>query len=598
LGIDAMCGIVGTNFKPNLDLTYITKLMSNRGQDHLGIKEYTNKAYFGHTRLSIVDLTTCANQPMVFDNIIIVFNGEIYNHKELLNDENLKCQTKSDTEILIRLYQKYDTNFLNKLNGAFSFCIYDIKKELFFCARDRYGKKPFYYYFQNNKFIFCSMLKPIIKILGFTPQINKVALSQYLQYFVPLSPNTFYTDILKLDAASFLVLQNGKLTTKKYYKIDTKKTIYDEQTALKNIENILIDSIEKRTYCDVEIGSLLSGGIDSSLISSIYSQISGKKIKTFSVGYDNYPKYSELNYAKIATKHIKSEHYPLSIDKNSYINALDKVLENLEEPHADPASIPLYLLMDKINQTGIKTVFSGEGSDELFLGYSNYAKFLSYYKFKESLSNEQHSFLNGIISSLKAGTKESEYLRRVIKDEKIYNSFGEIFTQIQRKKLFIKTPNFKDERSKSDPIDWMSYIDTKIWLGEALLSKVDKMSMAHSVETRNPFLDFRIVDTAFSIDNNIKVGDTNKYLLKKIALKYIPKEIVNRQKKGFNSPFNEWLFEEFGDDILEVILRVNQKTNFFNTEYIKFIYENGKNNKLKQHLYALWLFSRWYEKNY
>lgn len=592
-----MCGIIGTNFKPNTNFIDAVNIMQNRGPDFCDIK-IINKIHLGHTRLKIIDLNDEANQPMQFDGISIVFNGEIYNYKELRQDENLECMTQSDTEVIIRLYQKYGQNCVDKLNGAFSFCIYDENLDQFFAARDRYGKKPFYYYFKDGQFIFSSMINPIIKLLGFTPKLNKVALSQYMQYFVPLSPNTFYQDIFKLDAASILTLKDGQLSTKKYYKINTYKKITDEKTALKEIEEKLLSSVEQRLVSDVEVGSLLSGGIDSSLISSIYSQLSGKKIQTFSVGYETHKRYSELPYAKIAAKHINSDHHPLAINQKDFINALDDVLENLEEPHADPAAIPLYILSNTINKNGIKTVFSGEGSDELFLGYDNYAKFLKYYNFKDSLQKDQNEFLDDIIGALQTQTKESEYLRRVVKGENIYNSFGEIYTQSQKKKLFNKLPTFKSERAKKDPVDWMSYIDTKIWLGEALLSKVDKMTMANSVEIRNPFLDFRLVDTAFSIRSDLKIGDTNKYLLKKIASIYIPDEIINRTKKGFNSPFNEWLFEEYNDDILNLILEVNDHTNFFNEKYIKFIYSQGLENKFKQHLYALWLFSKWYKKVY
>jgi len=315
------------------------------------------------------------------------------------------------------------------------------------------------------------------------------------------------------------------------------------------------------------------------------------------VGYKTHQKYSELPYAKIVANSIKSDHTALEISQKEYIDSLEEVFEDLEEPHADPASIPLYLLTKEINRQGIKTVLSGEGSDELFLGYDNYAKFLKYYEFSNSLDENQNSFLNEIISSL-GGNKEAEYLRRVVKKENIYNSFGEIYTTSQRKKLLKKVASFKSETPKKDPVDWMSYIDTKIWLGEALLSKVDKMSMANGVETRNPFLDFRLVDTAFSISSNLKVGDTNKYLLKKIASKYIPKEIITRQKKGFNSPFNEWLFDEYGEKLLDDILKTNTKTALFNESYIMIIYESAKNNKLKQHFYALWHFCKWYNKNY
>jgi len=592
-----MCGIIGTNFEFRGDFKQITLSMDKRGPDFCATK-FIDGNQFGHTRLSIIDLDDEANQPMEFDGLVVVFNGEIYNYKQLIQTQELQCKTKSDTEVLIRLYQKYGTEFLKLLNGAFSFCIYDKRKKRFFCARDRYGKKPFYFYYKDNKFIFSSAIKPILKILKTTPRLNKVALAQYLQYFTPLAPNTFYTDINKLDKASFLILENNNLIQKKYYKINTYKRIKDEETALKNIEEILFDSIDLRLVSDVEVGTLLSGGIDSSLISSIYAKQYGKKINTFSVGYKTHDKYSELPFADLVAKEIKSEHTALEIGQKEYIESLDEVLEDLEEPHADPAAIPLFHLTREIKHQGIKTVLSGEGSDELFLGYDNYKKFLSYYSFGDTLSSEQFEFLDGIIGALQTNTKESEYLKRVVKKQNIYNSFGEIYTETQRKRLLKKVASYKSETPKSDPVDWMSYIDMKIWLGEALLSKVDKMCMANSVENRNPFLDHRLVDTVFSIESHLKVGDTNKYLLKKIAKKYIPKEIIDRPKKGFNSPFNEWLFSEYKEKLLEEILYVNEKSDLFNETYIRYIYNEASQNRFKQHFYALWLFCKWYYKNY
>ena len=594
-----MCGIIGCNFKPNQNIKTLTDMLFNRGPDFQATFQIENN-YFGHTRLSIIDLDNEANQPMVFDDLILVFNGEIYNYKTLIKSENLNMITKSDSEVLIRLYQKYGIEFLNKLEGMFSFCIYDIKKDLYFCARDRYGKKPFFYSTFDNKFIFCSKIKPILKALDLKPKLNKVALAQYLQYFVPLSPNTFFNDILKLDSASYLIYENKakSLKIKKYYKINTYKKIHNEQTAIKDIEELLFKAVEQRITADVEVGSLLSGGIDSSLISALYTNISGKKIQTFSVGYDSFKKYSELPYANITAKHINSIHHPLIINKNQYIDSFEEVLDQLEEPHGDSAAIPLYLLTKTIKNSGIKTVLSGEGSDEIFLGYDNYAKFLRYYQFASSLKSDQQEFLDSIISALQNQTKESEYLRRVVKKQNIYNSFGEIFNDKQRKALFRKNPSFKSPSSKKDPVDHMSSIDLQIWLGEALLSKVDKMSMANSIEVRNPFLHKDLVNYLFSVDSNIKMGDTNKYLLKQIASKYIPSEIINRTKKGFNSPYNEWLFETFGDDLYKTILEVNNQTEFFNKNYLDFIYTQAKENKFKQHFYSLYIFSKWYKKNF
>ena len=594
-----MCGILGTNFL-NERFDKSLELLHHRGPDFQNSIKIGNKQ-FGHTRLAIIDLDEEANQPMIFDDILLVFNGEIYNYKELIHVEHLECKTKSDSEVLIRLYQKYGFDFLNKLNGMFSFCIYDMKKDLYFCARDRYGKKPFFYYFKDNKFIFSSSIKSILNLLDYKPNLNKVALSKYMQYFVSFGEDTFYQDIFKLESASYMIYEPNKpceLQKKKYYKINTYKAIKDEKQALNDIEELLSKSVEYRLNSDVEVASLLSGGIDSSLISALYTKISGKKINTFSIGYDEYKNYCELDFAQITAKHINSNHHPVEINQKEYINHFEQTLDMLEEPHGDSAAIPLNILTKQIHKAGIKTVLSGEGSDEIFLGYDNYAKFLKYYEFEKSLSNEQNLFLNDIIGALQNNTKESEYLRRIVKKQNLYNSFGEIYTDIQRKRLFKKVPTYKTETAKQDPVDWMSYIDLKIWLGESLLSKVDRISMGNSLEVRTPFLDFNLVNYMFSVESHIKVGDTNKYLLKKIASKYIPETIINRTKKGFNSPFNEWLNKEYKDKILEVIVEVNNQTNLFNHEYILHIYELSKSNKFKQHLYSLFVFSLWYKKEY
>lgn len=594
-----MCGIIGTNFL-NERFDKSLELLHHRGPDFQNSIKIENKQ-FGHTRLAIIDLDEEANQPMIFDDILLVFNGEIYNYKELIHMEHLECKTKSDSEVLIRLYQKYGFDFLNKLNGMFSFCIYDIKKDLYFCARDRYGKKPFFYYFKDNKFIFSSSVKSILNLLDYKPNLNKVALSKYMQYFVSFGEDSFYQDIFKLEASTYLIYEPNKsreLQKKKYYKINTYKAIKDEKQALNDIEELLFKSVEYRLNSDVEVASLLSGGIDSSLISALYTKISGKRINTFSIGYDEYKNYCELDYAQVTASHINSNHHPVEINQKEYINHFEQTLDMLEEPHGDSAAIPLNILTKQIHKAGIKTVLSGEGSDEIFLGYDNYAKFLKYYEFEKSLSNEQNLFLNDIIGALQNNTKESEYLRRIVKKQNLYNSFGEIYTDIQRKRLFKKVPTFKSETAKQDPVDWMSYIDLKIWLGESLLSKVDRISMGNSLEVRTPFLDFNLVNYMFSVESHIKVGDTNKYLLKKIASKYIPNEIINRTKKGFNSPFNEWLNKEYKDKILDVIVEVNNETNLFNHEYILHIYELSKSNKFKQHLYSLFVFSLWYKKEY
>ena len=524
-----------------------------------------------------------------FDDLVIYFEGEIYNKNIFSFDDEFL--------IIEHLYKNFGFNFVSKLDGVFSFCIFDKVKNIYFCARDRFGNIPFFYTIKDDKFIFSSSIREILSQISYIPKINKVALSKYIQYFSTFGEDTFYKDIYKLEEATYLVYEPHKeLIKKKYFKINTYKAINDENRALNDLEEILFTSIEKRLISSPS--TLLSGGVDSSLVSAIYTKISGKKIDTFSIGYSEYKNYCELDFAKITSKHIGSNHHEVIIDKKTYIDNFYSTLDNFDEPHGDSASIPLNILLKNVNQFGVNKLLSGEGADELFLGYDNYSKFLKYYKFRDSLSDEQFSFLDEIIGALQNNTKESEYLRRVVKKQTVYNSFGEIFNDIQKKKLFVNVPTFKSENPKKDPVDWMSYIDLKLWVSNPVLTKAYIASSSNSLEIHTPFLDNDILKYVFSINSYIKVGNTNKYLLKNIAQKYIPTEIINRVKKGFNSPYNEWLQSEFGDSILGIILEVNKETKFFNEVYLKHIYSLASSNKFKQHLYSLFIFSLWYRKTY
>ena len=582
-----MCGIVGTNFKSDNFYNSI-EIIKHRGPDNLGFCEYKNNQ-FGHTRLSIIDLDIEANQPMEFDDIIITFNGEIYNYKELVQKEKLSCQTKSDTEVLIRLYQKYGVKFLNKLNGMFSFCIYDKRKNKFFCARDKYGKKPFYYYYKDGKFIYASEIKSILALLNKTPDLNLNALSEYLSFLSPINGNTFYKEIKKLDAGCQIIFESNKLNISRYYSLEHIETKYFNETKiLTDIEELLIKSVESRLVGDVEVATLLSGGIDSSFISALYSKVSSKKINTFCIGYDEHTHYSELPYAKSVAKHINSNHHEIIMTKKSFIDTIDKMLYHTDEPFADTASIPTYLLSQYIHKQGIKVALSGEGSDESFLGYDNYFTMLDYYK-----GNAKKESFNL--------TKEWEYNNRLLHNQPIYQTMGETFTEGQKNKLFSNYTSenlLKKYHTSYKPEKWLTYIDFRIWIADVLMTKIDRMSMAHSLELRAPFLDYRLVEYLLGVDENIKKGNTNKYLLKHIAYKYLPHEIVNRKKKGFSSPFIEWLYEEYKDEILNTILKVNKELDIFNEEFVKFLYNEAKEKRFKQHLWNLYIFAKWFEKVY
>jgi len=578
-----MCGIIGCNYKANNFIKAID-LITHRGPDNKSILSI-NDNLLGHTRLSIIDLDEEANQPMEFDNIVIVFNGEIYNYKELIKEHNLKVVTRSDTEVIIRLYQKYKYDFLNYLNGMFSFCIYDKNKKNFFCARDRFGKKPFFYYNKNKKFIFASEIKAILKLLDFTPDINNDALIEFFRFSSPIYDNSIYKDIKKLPAGYYLTY-DGNLKIKKYYDITISDHDLNEKKAIEKIEELFFDSVRMRLNSDVEVATFLSGGIDSSLVSSIYSKLSNKKINTYSIGYDEYKNYCELDYAKIVSKHINSNHNEMIISKKDFIECFENMFDMIDEPFGDTAIIPTMMLSKKINKDGIKVVLSGEGSDEIFLGYDNYFKMLEY--FNNNFKNETFNL-----------TKEWEYKRRKIENEPIFYSTGETFTNGQLE-LILK--NFKNlnlpYNINTTPLKQMNYFDFKYWIENVLMTKIDRATMRYSLEARAPFLDYRLVELLFSINDNIKMGNTNKHLLKKIASKYLPKEIVYRRKKGFSSPFMEWLFDEYKDKLLDDILEVNKITNFFKEEFVRFLYNEAKENRFKQHFYNIYIFTRWYKKIY
>jgi len=582
-----MCGIIGTNYISN-NFQASLNLLNHRGPDNTSILEYKSNQ-FGHTRLSIIDLEAEANQPMDFDDIIITFNGEIYNYQELIKDEDLRCVTKSDTEVLIRLYQKYGTDFLNKLSGMFSFCIYDKKKEKFFCARDRYGKKPFYYYKKDGKFIYASEIKSILKLLDTKPDMNKTALYEYLSFMTPINDNTFYENIHKLSAGHFLCFENNTLTIEKYYDIDKIETKeYKESEVLEKIEELLIDSVKLRLTSDVEVSTLLSGGLDSSLTSALYAQYSEKQINTFCIGYEEHTHYSELPFARIAAEHIGSKHHEVILTKKDFIETIDKMIEHTDEPFGDSASIPTYFLSQYIHNQGFKVALSGEGSDESFLGYDKYFKILQYY---QSNPTEKPFDLS----------QEWEFDNRKLNSQHIYQTSGETFTEKQKELLFknYKADDYlKDYKIDYPPFKWLTYIDFKIWIAEVLMTKIDKMSMAHSLELRAPFLDYILVEYMLSVDEKLKTGTTNKDLLKKVATKYLPNEIIHRKKKGFSFPFIEWLYEELGDEILSTILDVNKKCDLFNEDFVKLLYNEAKEKKFKQHIWHLYIFARWFHKNY
>ncbi len=564
-----MCAIFGICEINKEKVKTALDIMLHRGADFQGVKN-NSKATFGFNRLAIENINI-KNQPFLKEDILIVFNGEIYNYKNLIYEYNLNVNT--EIEVIYELWKRFGVDFVKKIDGMFAIAIFDKKLYLF---RDEFGKKPLYF---TRNGIFSSEIKAILPFLN--KEINFDALAEYLAYNSSIAPNTIYKGIYKLPAGCFY---DGEI--KRWYDFErVENEEWRVENAKNELEKLLVNSIKKRLQGEVEIGSLLSGGVDSSLIASILSKF--KKIKTFSIGYEGFSNYDERKYAKIVADYINSEHYEINYTKRDFFSHFENVLYQMDEPIADSSFFPANFLASKIP---LKVVLSGEGSDELFLGYRRYEEFLGF--FKAFIPNKK--WLKKYLERYPEDIKEWEVFRRFFADEIVFRGINETFFQRQiNKVLKVKA---KEVDYKRFVKGWRSfdftYFDLKVWLAEVLLMKLDKMFMAHTIEARSPFLDRDLVEFVFSLPENVR--GTKKFLVKEVAKKYLPNEIIYRRKKGFAYPFLEWLKEE---NELRLIIDVNRKSKIFNEEYLKEIIKTG-HKRYKQHLWTLYLFSRWYKKEF
>ncbi|WP_281951596.1 asparagine synthase (glutamine-hydrolyzing) [Nitrosophilus kaiyonis] len=570
-----MCGFLGVvgrydekRAKESLNL------LIHRGKDFQGFYKDKN-IFLGHNRLYI--LNKDVNQPLIKDNKVLVFNGEIYNYKDF--------DVLSDTEAIIKAYPNFE-----KLEGMFSFGIYD-KKNLYL-AKDIFGKKPLYFYKNSEIFIFALEIKAILHYIK-KAEFNKNALSCYLSFGSIPNRSTFYKDIYKINSGEILKFDIENFS----YEIDRFDTLLKKENG--DIEKILIDSIRKRLQGDFEVASLLSGGVDSSLVSALAKQ-EQKKLTTYSIGYKE-EKYSELKYAKIVANHIKSEHKEFIFTKDDFFESFDFLIDHFDEPIGDSASLPLYFLFKQIKKDGFRVVLSGEGGDEIFLGYRQYFEFLDLYRAKNL---KYKNWLKNYFKSNFSPNKEWEWYKRVFNDEVIFRSSCEVFTDLQ-KNLFLKQ-NVKDNESLlcikghldewrnsnfEKEVDFFTFLDLKVRLESLYLKKLDMVSMANTIEARTPLLDKRLLYAAFSK----KRDKEPKYILKKIAAKYIPKEIIERKKRGFSYPHMEWL--KNSQYILK-IEKINKEVRFFKEEQLKFLIKNAKRNRFSRHFWLVLAFLLWFERRF
>jgi len=612
-----MCGIFGIN--KILEENSIKKILNStnhRGPNNDGMVK-VNDWTFGHNRLSIIDLTPEANQPFISNckNYIIVFNGEIYNYLELKKDleKKYKFRTNSDTEVLLNLYIEKGENCVKDLRGMFAFVIYDKKNDKLFCARDRLGIKPFVYYFKNNKFIFASEIKVILQVLQTTPNINQESIYQYLHYLYIPYPNAIFEDIFKVPPAHTLTYQNGKIEIKKYWDIENyigKNINLSENEIINKLDNLLDESVQMRMIADVELGSFLSGGIDSSTILYYMAKNSSKPINTYTLGFKDAKRYDERNDAKIMAEFFNTNHTEIIINPNA-AELLPKMVKHFDEPFGNPTSLLIYELTKETKK--IATVaLAGDGGDEIFGGYPRYEAILLANRLKlfpKSLFKLFSTFTN-IIPESSTGNHQLRRIKTFINslsknEDEMYEDWISYFSDNELNKLLKEFKNYKhvvkdlwNKQNYNDGILKSSIVDLKTFLPNNLLAYGDAMSMANSFEVRFPLIDHKIIEFMTSIDTKYRIKDgQTKYLMKKLLKGKIPDCIIDKPKLGLNPPMGIWLKKDLKKFIDIYLSRKNiNKRGLFNYDFIKqIIYEHNTNKRDRSlYIWALIVLEEWF----
>ncbi len=604
-----MCGFCG--FTGDLDdkETCLTNMMNkiiHRGPDSAG-QHIDNKVAMGFRRLSIIDLDY-GSQPMYNEDqtIVITFNGEIYNHQILREELIAKghvFSNNADTEVLIHAYEEYGPEMMNRLRGMFAFVIWDSKNETLFGARDYFGIKPFYYANVDGNLVYGSEIKSILEYPKYHKEMNETSLENYLTFQYSVLPETFFKGIFKLMPAHYFIYKDGKMEITRYWepKFEADDNISMDELVDK-IDNVFQDSIKSHKISDVEVGSFLSSGVDSSYVAASFHGD-----KTFTVGFD-YEKYNEIDYAKSLSEKIEIDNYSKLITTDEYWDILPTIQYHMDEPLADPSAVALYF----VSQTAAKYVkvsLSGEGADEFFGGYNIYHEPFSLAGIQK-LPKPLRKCLAGIAQVLPFKFKGKNFLIRASKDVEerfIGNAF--MFNEKERNKI-LKNPTgkynhmeltkpFYDKVADKDDVTRMQYIDIHFWLIGDILLKADKMSMAHSLEVRVPFLDKEVFDVARKIPTRYKIVDRQtKVAMRTAAHRYLPDMVAEKKKLGFPVPIRVWLKEDKYYNIVKEAFTSEAAARFFNVdEIMKFLdrHKAGKEDNSRK-VWTIYMFLVWYQR--
>ncbi len=607
-----MCGICGFSWQDEKLIRRMTDKIHHRGPDSSGVKSFPGMS-IGNARLSIIDLSKNGDQPMVnqYGDLWIVYNGEIYNFGEIkkdLSSRGYRFNGHCDTEVVLKSYEEYGPDCLHSFNGMFAMAIWDNKKKELFLARDRIGIKPLYYYFKDSRLIFGSEIKCILESDHVQKEVNLQSLYYYLGYeFVP-APDTMFKNIYKLRQGHYAIFKEGRLKIEKYWDLKFSPEILEEEEAADRVFEVLEKSVKRRLISDVPLGVFLSGGLDSSTVVGFTARNYGRRLKTFSIGYKD-KTFSELPYAKKVSDYFGTEHNVLMIDPISPDDISDS-LYHLDEPMTDLSSIPFYLISRKAREQ-VKVCLSGEGGDEIFMGYDRFkaAKMDSYYRIfpkafrekiiapiitrlpdqpqKKGAVNMLKRFIEGSLYPLEAGAMRWQYFLSSGMAENIFN--GPVRQNISFTP-FDPIYHFSRLCNSDNPVDKDIYVDIKLTMADSVLMKVDKMSMATSLEVRVPFLDHEVMELAMSIPANLKLNRMmTKYIFRKALKKnqFLPDSIIYRGKQGYSLPIKNWLRGELKDYMADLFNTSPVIKDNFDGRYISRLIDEHMTLK-HNHNHILW----------
>lgn len=622
-----MCAIVGKlNFDPEnrIERSGIETMLApvvHRGPDGQGVYLDRNIG-LGHARLSIIDVAG-GGQPMANEDetVWIVFNGEIYNFQSLrknLLPRGHIFRTHTDTEVILHLYEDYGVDCLKYLRGMFAFAIWDTKRRRLFVARDRVGIKPLYYCRTNDSLWFASELKAIVADPAVSREICAPAIRQFLSFFFVPGEHTMFQSVKKLLPGHYLVAENGKISINRYWDLEftTERWTKPFDEAVEELRELLGSTVRDHMIADVPVGVLLSGGVDSSAVLSFAVQRTDEKVKTFTVGFDGGNVVDERPYARLTAGQFGAEHYEISISPDDFWNFLPAYVWHMEEPVCEPPAVALYYV-SKLAREHVKVLLSGEGGDEAFAGYPNYANLLRLKRLNSILGpfSKPAGAAASTVGALFAEPRFRRYgqaLGRSLPEFYFSRTSGPMsFFNRQGSNFF--TWKFSAGTSAGSPDDFiallsspvkdepllnqMLYVDTKTWLPDDLLVKADKITMANSLELRVPLLDHQVLEFAASLPADFKVrGRETKRILKAAFAKVLPSEIINRKKAGFPVPYESWLRREFKKEIEDILLsdRALTRGYFEKNEVARLLRDNQREGNCSKEIFSLLVLELWH----